>query len=72
MIGSLVAGIFKMRTKSIVHRTLENPGLKNSFQKYIDNTEKFRQELKDIGYTSKEDLKKALAKNPRVKDYVEF
>ena len=72
MIGSLVAGIFKMRTKSIVHRTLENPGLKNSFQKYIDNTEKFRQELKDIGLSSKEDLKKALAKDPRVKDYVEY
>ena len=72
MIGSLVAGIFKMRTKSIVHRTLEDPGLKNSFQKYIDNTEKFRQELKDIGLSSKEDLKKALAKDPRVKDYVEL
>jgi len=72
MIGSLVAGIFKMRTKSIVHRTLEDPGLKKSFQKYIDNTEKFRQELKDIGYSSKEDLKKALAKDKRVKNYIEI
>ena len=72
MIGSLVTGIFKMRTKSIVHRTLEDPRLANSLQKYIDNTEKFRQELRDIGLSSKEDLKKALAKNPRVKDYIEF
>ena len=71
-IGGLVNAVFKGKARKIGKSKLEDPRLANSLQKYIDNTEKFRQELRDIGYSSKEDLKKALAKNPRVKDYIEF
>ena len=72
MLGRMVTGIFNMKAKAIGTRALKDPRLANSLQKYIDNTEKFRQELRDIGLSSKEDLKKALAKDPRVKDYVEI
>ena len=71
-IGGIVNAIFNGKARKIAKSKLEDPRLANSLQKYIDNTEKFRQELKSIGYSSKEDLKKALAKNPKVKDYIEF
>ena len=71
-IGGIVNAIFKGKARKIAKSKLEDPRLANSLQKYIDNTEKFRQELKSIGYSSTEDLKKALAKDPRVKNYIEI
>jgi len=71
-IGGIVNAIFKGKARKIAKSKLEDPRLANSLQKYIDNTEKFRQELKSIGLSSKEDLKKALAKDPRVKNYIEI
>ena len=71
-IGGIVNAIFSGKARKIAKSKLEDPRLANSLQKYIDNTEKFRQELKSIGLSSKEDLKKALSKDSRVKDYIEF
>lgn len=71
-IGGLVNAIFKGKARKIAKGKLEDPRLANSLQQYINDTEKFRQELKRIGYSSTEDLKKALANDPRVKDYIEI
>ena len=65
-IGNLVNAIFKGKSKDLVNAFHSDPKLKKSFQKYIDDTNEFRKELKRLGYTSTEDLKKAIEKNPNL------
>jgi len=72
MIGKLVAAIFNTKAYNLSRSAFEDPRMTNLFDKYFEDTKKFKKELKDIGYSSKEDLKKALAKDPRVKNYIEF
>jgi hypothetical protein len=72
-IGSLVNAIFKGKVKKAGSSAFYNdPRLRGALQTYIDDTEKFRKELKKMGLGSKEDLKKALASDPNVKNYRSF
>lgn len=72
MIGKLVAAIFNTKANNLSKSAFSDPRMTNLFDKYVEDTKKFKKELKDLGYSSKEDLKKALAKNKRVKNYIEF
>lgn len=71
-IGSLVNAIFKGKAKKLVKGFYSNPRLKKSLQKYIDDTNEFKKELKRAGYGNTEDLKKALANNPDLPDWENF
>lgn len=65
-IGTLANAIFKGKAKALVKAFYANPQLKKSLQKYIDDTNEFRKELKRLGYTSTEDLKKAIENDPNL------
>ena len=73
MIGNIAKRIFNFKAKALVKAFYANPQLKKSLQTYIDDTNKFRKELKRAGLTSTEDLKKAIENNPNLpikyKDY---
>ena len=71
-IGSLVNAIFKGKAKKLVKGFYSNPRLKKSLQKYIDDTNEFKKELKRQGYGNQEDLKKALANNPDLPDWKNY
>ena len=58
--------------QNLVKAFYANPQLKKSLQKYIDDTNKFRKDLKRAGYGNQEDLKKALANDPNLPDWENF
>ena len=65
MIGTLAKAVFNSVAKCLASLVVFlRP--KNSFQTYIDDTKKFRKELKELGLTSQEDLKKAIEKSPNL------
>ena len=65
-IGTLANAIFKGKAKALVKAFYANPQLKKSLQKYIDDTNEFRKELKRAGLTSRADLEKAVNDNPDI------
>ena len=48
-----------------------DPRLTAVFEKYEKDTIAFKAELKRLGLTSREDLKNAINKNPRLEPFVE-
>jgi len=60
-IGKLATAIFNNKAKKLSKNAFSDPRLANLFDKYVEDTKKFKQELKDLGLSSKEDLKKALS-----------
>ena len=72
MIGKLVTEIFKWKANKLVEGFYSNSRLKKSLQKYIDDTNEFRKELKRLGYGNQEDLKKALADDPNLPDWENY
>tara|TARA_B100001093_G_C26691843_1_gene955188 strand:- start:230 stop:508 length:279 start_codon:yes stop_codon:yes gene_type:complete len=71
-IGSLVNAIFKGKANKLAKGFYSNPKLKKSLQKYIDDTNEFRKELKRLGLGNQEDLKKALADNPNLPNWKNY
>ena len=72
MISKLVTGVFKIRATALAAKFYANPQFKKSLQKYIDDTNEFRKELKRLGYGNTEDLKKALADNPNLPNWKNY
>ena len=72
MIVTLAKAVFNFKAKCLVRLFYSNPRVKKSFQTYIDDTKKFRKELKRLGLTSQEDLKKALANDPNLPDWKNY
>ena len=72
MIGTLAKAVFNFKAKCLVRLFYSNSRVKKSFQTYIDDTEKFKKELKRQGLGNTEDLKKALADDPNLPDWENF
>jgi len=70
-IGKLATAIFNNKAKKLSKNAFEDPRLANLFDKYVEDTKKFKEELKRLGYSSREDLKNAINKNPRLKPFVD-
>ena len=71
MIGWLAKSIFNMKAKALSKKALSDPRLTAVFEKYQKDTIEFKAELKRLGLTSREDLKNAINKNPRLKPFVD-
>jgi hypothetical protein len=61
-----------MKADALTQKALADPRLTAVFDKYEEDTKKFKQELKRLGLTSTEDLKNAINKNPRLEPFVEY
>ena len=72
MIVTLAKAVFNFKAKCLVRLFYSNPRVRKSFQTYIDDTEKFKKELKLAGYGNQEDLKKALANNPNLPNWKNY
>lgn len=71
-IGKLATAIFNNKAKKLSKKAFSDPRLTKVFDKYVEDTKKFKEELKRIGYTSREDLKNAINKNPRLEPFVDY
>jgi len=71
MIVWLAKSIFNTKAKALGKKASSDPRLTAVFEKYEKDTKKFKQELKDLGLTSREDLKNAINKNPRLEPFVD-
>ena len=71
MITWLAKSIFNSKAKALFKKASGDPRLTAVFEKYEKDTIAFKAELKRIGYTSTEDLKNAINKNPRLKPFVD-
>jgi len=69
--GKLVTAIFKNKANKLANKAFKDPRLTKVFDKYVEDTKKFKKELKDLGYTSREDLKNAINKDPNLKPFVD-
>ena len=72
MITWLAKSIFNSKAKALIKAASCDPRLTSVFKKYEEDTKQFKQELKDLGLTSREDLKNAINKDPRLKPFVEY
>ena len=72
MITWLAKKVFQIKADALTQKAFADPRLTAVFDKYEEDTKKFKQELKDLGLTSTEDLKNAINKNPRLKPFVEY
>ena len=72
MIGTLAKAVFNFKAKCLASLFYLNPRVRKSFQTYIDDTEKFKKELKRQGYGNTEDLKKALANDPNLPNWKNY
>lgn len=70
--GKLVTAIFKNKANKLSKKAFSDPRLTKVFDKYVEDTKKFKEELKRLGLTSREDLKNAINKNPRLKPFVDY
>lgn len=70
--GKLVTAIFNNKANKLSKKAFSDPRLNKVFDKYVEDTKKFKAELKRIGYTSTEDLKNAINKNPRLEPFVDY
>ena len=71
MITWMAKKVFEIQADSLTNKFCSDPRLTNLFDKYVEDTKKFKKELKDLGLSSREDLKNAINKNPRLKPFVE-
>ena len=71
-IGKLATAIFNNKAKKLSKNAFSDPRLANLFDKYVEDTKKFKEELKRLGLTSREDLKNAINNNPRLEPFVDY
>ena len=71
MIGRLVKGVYNLGAMALGKLAWSDPRLKKSLETYVEETNKFRKELKRLGLANTEDLKQAL-KNQGGSEYIEF
>ena len=71
-IGKLATAIFNNKAKKLSKKAFSDPRLTKVFDKYVQDTKKFKEELKSLGYSSREDLKNAINKNPKLKPFVDY
>lgn len=69
--GKLVTAIFNNKAKKLSKKAFSDPRLTKVFDKYVEDTKKFKDELKRLGLTSREDLKTAINKDPNLKPFVD-
>ena len=72
MIGLIAKSIFNMKTKALFKKAFGDPRLNACFEKYQKDTADFKEELKSIGLTSSEDLRKALESDPKLAFMAKF
>lgn len=61
MFKALVQGVFKMKAKALGMAFFASPVIGKAFQEYIDDTNKFKAQLKKQGILNQGDLSKKLA-----------
>ena len=66
MIGWLAKSIFNMKAKAVGKKMFKDPRMIKIFDTYIEDQKKFKEELKRLGLTSREDLIEATKKNPNL------
>ena len=71
-IGKLATAIFNSKAKKLSKKAFSDPRLTKVFDKYVEDTKKFKDELKRLGLTSREDLKNAINKDPNLKPFVDY
>ena len=72
MIAWMARKVFQIKADALTQKAFADPRLTAVFDKYEEDTKKFKQELKDLGLTSREDLKNAINKDPNLKPFVEY
>jgi len=70
--GKLVTAIFKNKAGKIAKGVFSDPRLGSAFDKYVEDTKQFKNKLKRLGLTSREDLKNAINNDPNLKPFVEL
>ena len=70
--GKLVTAIFKNKAGKLAKGAFSDPRLAGAFDKYIEDTKQFKNKLKRLGLTGREDLKKAINNNPNLPPFVEL
>ena len=70
-IGKLATAIFNSKAKKLSKKAFGDPRLTKVFDKYVEDTKKFKAELKRLGLSSREDLKNAINKDPKLKPFVD-
>ena len=71
MITWMAKKVFQMKADALTRKAFTDPRLTAVFDKYVEDTKKFKEELKRLGLSSREDLKNAINKNPRLKPFVD-
>ena len=72
MIGWLAKKVFEIQADSITNKFCNDPRMTKVFNKYVEDTKEFKQDLKDMGLTSLADLKANLEKrNSPLAKYVQ-
>ena len=72
MITWLAKSIFNSKAKALAKKASGDPRLTAVFEKYEKDTIEFKAELKRLGLSSREDLKNAINKDPRLKPFVDY
>ena len=62
--GKLVTKIFNSKALKVGKKMFKDPRMVKAFDNYIEDTKKFKDELKRLGLTSRQDLIDATKKNP--------
>ncbi len=66
MIAWLAKSIFNLKAKAVGKKMFKDPRMIKIFDDYIEDQKKFKEELKRLGLTSREDLKNACNKSPNL------
>ena len=69
MITWMAKKVFEIQADSLTNKFCSDPT--NLFDKYVEDTKKFKEELKRLGLSSREDLKNAINKDPNLKPFVD-
>ena len=64
MIAWLAKSIFKMKANAVGKKMFKDPRMIKIFDDYIEDQKKFKEELKRLGYGSRENLIEATKKSP--------
>lgn len=66
MITWLAKSIFNLKAKAVGKKMFKDPRMIKIFDTYIEDQKKFKEELKRLGLTSREDLIEATKKDPNL------
>jgi hypothetical protein len=69
MIGWLAKKVFEVQADSLTNKFCNDPRMTKLFEKYHEDTKEFKQELKDLGMTSLDDLRTAIKTRPGLKNF---